>query len=449
MEYVAPLLACIGKGIKLLPPKPVELMVEPNTESLVVKWSKPMMDSNLISHYLLNVTQLHSFDEMPGQPIRNKVISSDQDQRINKNSSETPSMFGLQLSYKVNGSLTEFHLFNLKPFTIYELVMSSHNKFGSSLPTEIIRTITLAADSKPQIAQPNRTANRNSTVAADSSNGTSSLAKDLLPDVKGCCKRNGVAIQRCIDIMCDPVRADETTLTDIMICAPYSNVTFKCMTQDVDHRPCCLAKGVPSLCSTFCDGRVSKLDFRHFICLRHMSSYQSCILDHYGVLPSEPIDFHVTSVHHGWAILRWKPPNKNKNTVKEYHVYYRESLKDKPNIFNRSVSQFAPYLLDGLNANSRYEVFVSAVNQYGIGQGSSRIIFFTPPISEPTTNSEEPAPNNKDIILDKNNLAYNETECCLNAKLAKHCMPLCSYQMKITDVLNLAPKCGDQVSNSG
>lgn len=56
------------------------------------------------------------------------------------------------------------------------------------------------------------------------------------------------------------------------------------------------------------------------------------------------------------------------------------------------------------------------------------------------------APNNKDIILDKNNLAYNETECCVNAKLAKHCMPLCSYQMKITDVLNLAPKCGDQMS---
>ena len=214
MDFVAPLLACIGKGIKLLPPKPVELMVEPNTESLVVKWSKPPMDSNLIAHYLLNVTQLHSFDEIPGQPIRNKVISSDQDQRINKNSSEIPSMFGLQLSYKVNGSLTEFHLFNLKPFTIYELVMSSHNKFGSSLPTEIVRTVTLAADSKPPVISQNRTSNRNNTTA---DTGTSSLAKDLLPDVKGCCKRNGVAIQRCIDIMCDPVRADETTLTDIMI----------------------------------------------------------------------------------------------------------------------------------------------------------------------------------------------------------------------------------------
>lgn len=182
MDFVAPLLACIGKGIKLLPPKPVELMVEPNIESLVVKWSKPLMDSNLINHYLLNVTQLHSFDEIPGQPIRNRVISSEQDERINKNSSETPSMFGLQLSYKVNGSLTEFHLFNLKPFTIYELVMSSHNKFGSSLPTEIIRTVTLAADSKPAVAQQNRTSNRNGTTTSD--NGTSSITKDLLPDVK-------------------------------------------------------------------------------------------------------------------------------------------------------------------------------------------------------------------------------------------------------------------------
>lgn len=239
------------------------------------------------------------------------------------------------------------------------------------------------------------------------------------------------------------------------------------MAQEVNHRPCCLNKGVPSLCAGFCDGEVRKLDFRHFICLRHMSSYQSCILgnfkkeytrinfknliilflfkDYYGVLPSEPIDFHVTSVHHNWAILRWKPPNKNKDTVKEYHVYYRESLKDKPNIFNRSVIQFSPYLLDNLNANSRYEVYVVAVNSYGIGQGSNRVIFFTPAIAEPTSSNDDIIPNNKDIILDKNNQAYNETECCVNAKLSKHCMPLCSYQMKITDVLALAPKCGDQV----
>lgn len=258
MEYVAPLLACIGKGIKLLPPKPVDLIVEPNTESLVVKWSKPMIDSNLINHYLLNVTQLHSFDE-PGQTVRNRVISDEQDKKINKNASETPSMFGLQLSYKVNGSLTEFHLFNLKAFTIYEIVMSSRNKFGSSLPTEIVRTVTLAPDSKPpQIAQNRSSINRNSTDNSTTS-ATDKPIKDLLPDVKGCCKRAGVAINRCIDIMCDPVRADETSLTDIMICAPYANVTFKCMAQEVDHRPCCLNKGIPSLCAGFCDGKVNKL----------------------------------------------------------------------------------------------------------------------------------------------------------------------------------------------
>ena len=297
MEYVAPLLACIGKGVRVLPPKPIDLIVEPNTESLIVKWSKPVIDSNLINYYFLNVTQLHSFDEPGNQPIRNRVISMEQDKRINKNSSEIPSMFGLQLSYKVNGSLTEFHLFNLKSFTIYEIVMSSHNKFGSSLPTEILRTVTLASDSKPQLPQ-NRTSNRNNsnstasstttTIINSNSTTTTTTTKDLLPDVKGCCKKAGVAINRCIDVMCDPVRADEITLTDIMICAPYANLTFACMAQEVDHRPCCLNKGVPSLCVSFCDGKVNKLDFRHFICLRHMSSYQSCILDHYGVLPSEP-----------------------------------------------------------------------------------------------------------------------------------------------------------------
>lgn len=182
------------------------------------------MDSNLINHYFLNITQLHSFDE-PGQPTRNRVISMEQDKQINKNSSETPSMFGLQLSYKVNGSLTEFHLFNLKPFTIYEIVMSSRNKFGSSLPTEIIRTVTLAADSKPTFQNRTSSINQNSTIGTNSTSLTEKQVKELLPDVKGCCRREGVAINRCVDIMCDPVRADETTLTDIMICAPYANRT--------------------------------------------------------------------------------------------------------------------------------------------------------------------------------------------------------------------------------
>ncbi|CAG2182995.1 unnamed protein product, partial [Oppiella nova] len=96
--------------------------------------------------------------------------------------------------------------------------------------------------------------------------------------------------------------------------------------------------------SSCCEQR----DFRHFVCLDHMSTYTNCILSHHKVLSSEPQEFRVTHVHHNWAIIKWKPPKKLAHTVTKYYVHFRETGSDSPNIYQIDVSTRSPHLIDNL-----------------------------------------------------------------------------------------------------
>lgn len=401
MDYAAPLLACIADGVQTLPPQPKEVTAEAISQTeILIKWKKPPQEQQkLVDVYQINITQLHSFDGPMG-------IEGD-----------SPPLYGLHITTNVTSSLTEFKATKLNPFTMYEITITAINKIGSSLPSAAVRTLTLAPEKPPK--EPTKPP-KNQPIPE-------------LPDIKKCCIDNGLVLGRCADILCDPVRADEATLTDIIICAPWANITFKCMASGVDHTDCCRDRGVSQTCLSFCEGSVKRLDFRHFVCLDHMSSYTNCILDYHGVLSSPPQDFTVASVHHNWAILQWKPPKRLGNSILKYHVHWRESAKNEVTNYNVSVGKTSPFLLDHLKPGARYEVYVAAENKYGVSQGSSRVIFSTPPIETPE-------------IVEEESTAYNETACCERAGMKSECLPLCNYKMKVSDVLALAPRCSDNIT---
>lgn len=164
-------------------------------------------------------------------------------------------------------------------------------------------------------------------------------------------------------------------------------------------------------------------------------TYTNCILSHHKVLSSEPQDFRVTNVHHNWAVLKWKPPKKLAHSVVKYYVHWRETSSDSPNVYQIEVSPRSPHLIDNLKPGYRYEAFVSAINNYGVSQGSVRVIFSTPRIATP-----------EEVELQESNSGYNETACCVRAGLSKKCLPLCSYKVKVTDVFNLSSSCVDSLS---
>ncbi len=143
----------------------------------------------------------------------------------------------------------------------------------------------------------------------------------------------------------------------------------------------------------------------------------------------------MSNVHHDWAVVKWKPPKKLANTVLKYYIHWREATADSPNVYQIEVSSRSPYLIDNLKPGFRYETFVSAVNKYGVSQGSVRVIFSTPQYSTP-----------EEKELEESNIGYNETACCLRASLPHKCLPLCSYKIKVADVFNLSSSCVNSLS---
>lgn len=76
--------------------------------------------------------------------------------------------------------------------------------------------------------------------------------------------KHGMTRPICLDRMCDPKKADYNEIADLMECAPWANVTFSCLANNIDHTPCCMARGIPHECLPYCAGNVTTITFSSF-----------------------------------------------------------------------------------------------------------------------------------------------------------------------------------------
>ncbi|KAK9885475.1 hypothetical protein WA026_010967 [Henosepilachna vigintioctopunctata] len=210
--YTEQTLACIVEGIELLPSPPEDVAVEAlNEKSIKVTWEFPYSNAETVTHYSVNVTSLHTFDER----ITPTPVSSP-----NPTSVTTTSSHAIHLDVKA--SQKSIVINDLVPFTMYEITVTSVNKHGVSLPSYAVRTLTLT---------PRKVQQKEVGEAPD------------LPDIKACCRNKGVSHQTCINKLCDPAETDSVEITDLMICAPWASDTFSCLTKGIDHTPCCKERG--------------------------------------------------------------------------------------------------------------------------------------------------------------------------------------------------------------
>ncbi|KRT84950.1 Fibronectin domain-containing protein [Oryctes borbonicus] len=394
--YTEQTLACIVEGIELLPSAPEFIEVEALTEkSLKVSWGKPIANLETITMYVVNVTSLRTFDD--------RLIDPDEDD-ISKiqNTTETKQ-------YRVSGDANQTVINSLKPFTMYEITVVAANTHGTSLPSYAVRSLTLTPGTIKQKA-------------------VGEAPK--LPDTKKCCIDKGINQTSCLTQLCDPSVIDSAEITTYMICAPWATTTFSCLADGLDHTPCCKARGLPDKCQQFCLGNVTvNIDFNVFKCFRYMNEYKNCLFQGYGVLPSAPIQVHITNIGTEFAILHWALPKTLGDTVQHYNIHYR-MLTTYDNEYGSVAKAHSPFILEGLQHDMDYEFYVEAVNTHGVGEPSARITFRT----------------QSKVIEDKieESMVYNVTECCVDADLSDHCLPLCSYDANMTDIKQLAGVCGSE-----
>lgn len=384
VAHTIPALNCILQGVQELPSEPEDVYVEPLTEkSMQVTWSPPTVLADSIKYYIINVTVLHQFD---------------QDSLPNDTSA---------ISVMVSSNLNTAVINDLKPFTMYSITVTAYNDQGSSLPSYRVRALTLESGVGKQ---------------------TSVAEVPVLPDVRGCCLQKGMTHRTCLDKMCDPKRADFTEIPDLMMCAPWANITFACLANSIDHSPCCKSRGIPDSCLPFCSGTVKALNFNYFKCLQYMSEYSSCLLQGYGVLAGPPARLKSSLIADHFAILEWSPPKTLPDTVTSYHLHYRKLGSDDQ--YSVIEKDRPPMILEDLESATYYEAFLVAINAHGKGGPSPRLVFQTKP-SKKFDQQLQPE--------------YNMSSCCRANGFLPQCMPLCTYDIKMSDMISLRNACENQI----
>lgn len=192
-----------------------------------------------------------------------------------------------------------------------------------------------------------------------------------------------------------------------------------------------------SICNTYyfqcmCVGVSNLLTHQplfNYRCLQYMSDYGSCLLQGYGVLPGPPSRVKAPLIASHFAIVEWSAPKILAETVTSYHVHIRKlGMEDEYSVLEKD---HPPYIIESLDSGTYYEAFIVAMNAHGKGAPSPRLIFQTKRESEESLQSSPPS--------------YNITSCCTAANVLPQCMPLCTYDLKISDLQLLGQTCSMQM----
>lgn len=120
-NYTLDHLTCIISGIYTIPSEPKNVYVDAiNEKSIQVFWQPPDQLPTKVANYVINVTRLHTFDP-----------------------DALADMSHAELSISVDRSHNSVLVNNLQPLSMYEVSVMATNKFGSSLPSFRVRTLTL------------------------------------------------------------------------------------------------------------------------------------------------------------------------------------------------------------------------------------------------------------------------------------------------------------------
>ena len=308
---------------------------------------------------------------------------------------------------------TNFLISDLEPFTVYGITVTAVSEAGlSSLPSAGVKVVT--------------------HVEGERERSTFTVSRPALPDIAQCCLERNVSSASCIEAYCDPVELAETSLKDMVMCAPWAGTMFSCLTDQKDHRPCCATRGVSDACLDLCGPQPpSQFEFSHFSCLRHIPDMSACMLEGYGVLPSSPTNLRFSNGNPTFAIIHWDPPASNGDSVIDYEVV---AQKINPSLgpVKRRPHVTSPFILEELEALSTYEVYVEATNQLGVGEPSSRLVFRT--VSEREEELEEVATERP-----------SPAQCCQTAGVSSDCQPLCTFDLDTASLANLTEQCSDQL----
>lgn len=106
-----------------------------------------------------------------------------------------------------------------------------------------------------------------------------------------------------------------------------------------------------------------------------MSDFNSCLLQNFGVLAGPPSRVRALLVSNTYAVISWQPPKILPDTVIGYHVYLRKlGSGDEYNVMQKEQQTV---IIENLEPDTNYEVFIVSMNAHGKGGPSPRLVMHT------------------------------------------------------------------------
>lgn len=97
----------------------------------------------------------------------------------------------------------------------------------------------------------------------------------------------------------------------------------------------------------------------------------------YGVLPGPPTRVKARLISSQFAVIEWNVPKILSETVTGYNVHVRKMNSNEA--FTVIEKDHMPIVIEDLESNKFYEIYIVAVNAHGRGPPSSRLVFKTKP----------------------------------------------------------------------
>ena len=378
-------LKCIAEGTRSLPSRPKELAVVPlNSTTIDLQWRSSPQPAG--TNYKINVTLVKQLEE---------VYSVNLPKVVKTATKADTTIHSIEASNARRVSLT---IGGLKVFSLYEVSLWAESSAGKSLPTYRVRVATSTKEKPSQ------------------ENLTTIESLPQLPDVEACCAAKNVSYRPCRQKFCNPLNLDQVTQEDLLMCSAWDTEIFSCLADGKDHTGCCNQRNVPSICNKMCSGSLEPTLPTDILCLPYMAEVSSCLLQGYGVLPSSPLAVSYSNIHTTWGVLHWQTPAVLGDSVEDYVVSWQEAGLPKQMFAHNTQS---PYIIEGLQPNTTYKVYVEAQNSFGKGDPSATIYFRTPAAA-----AQASPPTEK----------YKHSDCCVAAKMRPACQPLCSYNLTLSTV---------------
>ncbi|XP_053383236.1 Ig-like and fibronectin type-III domain-containing protein 1 [Mercenaria mercenaria] len=343
---------CVVEGHFLLPdpPQNTRILAETVTSSsAVVAWDPPdTVSAQTVDHYLVSW-------------------------KIDKET--IPNWTGEEVY-----SGTKYEITGLEAATVYDVIVTSVNANGSSLPELTLLLITEGISVTP-VTTFNETE---------------------------CCMEQGV-YGSCLQLCVHEFRMSDQSLPLAFNCTSAVTPMLLCGTDGRDHRVCCKRKNVPSNCLGLCNLQPGVTPSISFIeCIPYRSSFSECFDEGKAVLPRSPEEVEVKKIEQYSIILDWKPPggpNITSYTV-EYSMDNRYWMKQLS-------TNHTYYAVKDLKPDTVYYFRVTSINEKGQSTPSNTIVAYTSAV--PSDKTEE----------EWMQLWHDREECCSKSNISSDCQSSC------------------------